>query len=599
MLVLAVLAGGLAGFGAAVLWLRRETRERAQRLAEQERRTDEQARGLELRTGSQRAMSQQLDASNAALRASLLTLERARIERAASERQHAESASLLEMVSASAPLGLAIVDRGGRVQRANDVFARIAGVMSEAMVDRPLRLMLPELASQLDSAMAPAVESGTAVTGIDVAWSTGGEGTRHWLVNVFPIRAGTVEPVIGVVTLETTERKLLEAELFHAQKLEAVGTFAGGISHEFNNILGGIIGYGELVRAEVLDRRQVAADLEELLLAAQRGRELVERILTFTRSRQPEVRPLDLGRAVTDVRRLIRATAPPNVDVRVHVDPTTPRIAADAALVRQMVLHLARNAVQAMPDGGALDISVEGYYLGDSAARARPTLREGPHVVLTVRDTGTGMDAETREHAFEPFFTTKPRGAGGGSGLGLTVVHSIMRDFHGAVELESAPDSGTTVRCLFPALPVAGSDAVSLGGGAPRARGEHVLCIDDEESLVLVARRRLEALGYRVTTVTDPHRAIELVRDPGNAFDIVLTDYLMPRLTGLDVAAEISRLAPDLPIVLVTGYLEDLDDDRLRAAGIRRLAKKPLTARQLAEVVRGALDQSPGDTTVR
>jgi hypothetical protein len=244
------------------------------------------------------------------------------------------------------------------------------------------------------------------------------------------------------------ERRSLSDRLRQSQKMEAIGTFAGGIAHDFNNLLVGIIGYAELIAQQVAHDPDLSADVAEVVAASQRGRQLVERILAFSRHEELRRAPVDLREIVSEVQHLLRATLPAGITLRVNTLPDTPPVLADATSVHQVLMNLATNATQSMPDGGTIDFTVEHLQVQADVARANPDLHEGPYLSLGVRDSGTGMDAKTIARAFEPFFTTKAKGKG--TGLGLAMVHIIMRDHAGSVLLESEPGTGTHVRCLFP-----------------------------------------------------------------------------------------------------------------------------------------------------
>jgi CheY-like chemotaxis protein len=242
---------------------------------------------------------------------------------------------------------------------------------------------------------------------------------------------------------------------------------------------------------------------------------------------------------------------------------------------------------RAMPRGGVLDITVEPQYLRDSVVHSHAGLHEGWYVVLAVRDTGTGMEPAVLARAFEPFFTTEPTGAG--TGLGLSMVRTIVTTHEGAVDLDSEPGRGTTVRCFFPALAETPELDRRRAGGLAEGRGERVLLVEDEPTLAEMGRRRLESLGCRVTACTDPARALEAFRAAPAAFDLLVSDYLMPGMVGLDLAREFHNLRPDLPIVLLTGYMEELPDEAIRAAGVRRLISKPVTLGDLSTALNEVL----------
>jgi signal transduction histidine kinase len=256
---------------------------------------------------------------------------------------------------------------------------------------------------------------------------------------------------ITAVKQAEQEHGRLEDQLRHTQKMEALRRLAGGVAHDFNNILSTIVGYAELVR-EALEDPAAVADMDEVLRAAARGKDLVERVLRFSRRQEVVPRAMDLGLVILEVTRLLRATLPTSIEIRLALDHTAPRVMADAISVHEVLMNLATNAAHAMPSGGLLDIDLKASTVSDRFACANPGLREGPHVLMAVRDTGHGMDPVTRTRAFEPFFTTKA--AGGGSGLGLALVHGILRDHGGAVWLESEVGQGTTVSCLFPAVEI-------------------------------------------------------------------------------------------------------------------------------------------------
>jgi PAS domain S-box-containing protein len=388
------------------------------------------------------------------------------------------------------------------------------------------------------------------------------------------------------------ERRRLEEELLHAQKLEAVGTMAGGIAHDFNNVLFAIVGYAELI-GKAKTRKQAAADLAELVRAAMRGRELIERILVFSRKGPMERRPLEMGPTVAEAVKLLRVTLPPSIEVRSRVHVEAPRILGDATSVHQILMNLATNAAYAMPAGGVLEIAVEPRYLADSAVRAHPGLHEGPYAVLVVRDTGTGIDRAAKGRVFEPFFTTKPRGSG--TGLGLSIVDAIVKRHEGAIELESEPGEGTRVTCFFPALTPTPAEERVDGREPPAGHGEQVLLVEDEPSLAQMNARRLEALGYVVTAERGAARALEIFRQRPAAFDVVVSDHLMPGMLGLDLARAVHDLRPGVPIVLLSGSIETLPDEASRTAGVRRVVRKPVTLLALGEAVHEALAETrPG-----
>jgi hypothetical protein len=493
-----------------------------------------------------------------------------------------------------------MVDAEGRIVLVNSEVERLFGYTREELLGRPVEMLVPQEFRRGH----PGDRSGFFSQPKTRAMGAGRDlfGLRKDGTQV-PVEIGLTPVVteeglfvisaivdIGARKAAEAERHQLENQLRQAQKMEAVGTLAGGIAHDFNNILGAVMGYAELALDHSRDRPQVVEDLEQLLLAAKRGRSLVDGILRFSRRMEPRRQPVDVGQVVAETSRLLRSTLPATIDLQVRLAPDTPRTLADVAALHQVVMNLATNAAHAMPQGGTLEIGLEHRYVRDSTARSRPGLREGPHLVLTVRDTGHGMDRETLERAVEPFFTTKP--AGTGSGLGLTMVHGMLRDHGGTLDLDSQPGTGTTVRCYLPAVPMDGDEEERIETRARRGSGQHVLYLDDEDSLAELGKRRLQAIGYRVTSCTDPTAALAAVRAAPDRFDLVVTDYWMPHMIGIDFARAVTELRPDLPVLLLTGYMDDLPEDALRAAGVIGVARKPVTLDELGEAVQRALDSA-------
>jgi CheY-like chemotaxis protein len=274
-----------------------------------------------------------------------------------------------------------------------------------------------------------------------------------------------------------------------------------------------------------------------------------------------------------------------SVDIELDIREV-PRVLADLASIHQVVTNLGTNAAHAMPAGGRLEIVLEPFYVRDSFARANPELHEGEYAVLTVRDTGHGMDAATRARVFEPFFTTKAPGSG--TGLGLAMVHGIMKEHHGAVLLTSETGQGTTVRCFFPSLLEEVRAGADTRTHAPRGRGQHVLFVDDEPGLARIGSRRLALLGYHVTLASNGKEALERFH-ADSSIEVVITDFTMPGMNGLELARELTRLRPDLPVIMTTGYIDEFPPDAISEAGVRRLVMKPVSMDDLGLVVAEAL----------
>jgi len=497
----------------------------------------------------------------------------------------------------SAPSGLLMTDARGNIVLVNRELERLFGFSREELLGRSVESLVPERFRRGHGGFRSGFMADPRMRAMGAGRDLYGlrkDGTEVPVeIGLTPVATAEGMFVLASIVDITArkraedERRRLEDDLRQAQKLEAVGTLAGGIAHDFNNILFGIVGYAELI-GKAANPAEARADLEELLKAAARGKQLVERIMVFSRRQPSERRPIEIGPAVSEAAKLLRATLPPSIDIRVSVHPEAPRVMGDATSIHQVLMNLGTNAAHAMPRGGVLEILVEPRYVRDSVVRSHPGLHEGPYAVLVVRDSGVGMDAAVRSRVFEPFFTTKPTGAG--TGLGLSMVHTIMTAHEGVIDLDSAPEQGTRVTCFFPALGASAEEERRQAEDAPRGRGERVLLVDDEPTLASMNKRRLESLGYVVTSDTEPERALETFRSGPGEFDVVITDYLMPRLAGLDLAREVHNLRPGVPIVLLTGYMEELPEETIRAAGVRRLVNKPVTTAELGAALRAILD---------
>ena len=496
----------------------------------------------------------------------------------------------------SSPSGILMSDAEGQIVLVNREIERLFGYVREELLGKPVELLVParfhghHAQDRRDFTTSPKVRAMGAGRELHGRRKDGTE---------VPLEVG-LTPVIteeGLFVLASVvdisarveaerNRRELEEQLRQSQKLEAVGTLAGGIAHDFRNILNGIIGYAELL-AKPLHGRQEAADLAQLRTYADRGRQLVDRILTFSRRSESVRQPVRLSASIDEVTGLLRSTLPSTIDIRLDVRADAPPVMADPTSVHQVLMNLCTNAAHAMVEGGMLSIAVEPLYVRDSIARANPDLHEGPYALLTVRDTGCGIDPAVVSRVFDPFFTTKPTGSG--TGLGLAMVHGIMKSHDGAVRLASTLHEGTEVRCYFPAVEAVLTEPVAADPEAAMGGGERILFVDDEPPLARLGQRRLEGLGYTVTVATSGGQALALFRADPYSFDLVITDFTMPDRSGLELAAELARTRPGLPVVLTTGHVEEFSPEALQAVGVREVLMKPVLLTELARAISGAL----------
>jgi two-component system, cell cycle sensor histidine kinase and response regulator CckA len=380
---------------------------------------------------------------------------------------------------------------------------------------------------------------------------------------------------------DITERKKseqahasLEAQLRESQKMEAIGTLAGGIAHDFNNILGTILGNVELARQDAASNWQALVSLDEIQKAGHRARDLVQQILSFSRRQPTSRRAMALAPVVEESVGLLRSAFQGSVRIEYRCAADTPTVMADPTQVQQVLLNLGANAAHAMEGRvGSIDIRVEGIMLDASVAQHGFQLRPGQYARVVVSDTGHGMDGATQRRIFEPFFTTKP--AGKGTGLGLSVVHGIMQTHGGAIIVHSEPGKGSRFELYFPRTEEAvdGMTATAAAGGG-HGNGQHILYIDDDEAQLYMNKRMLERWGYRVSAYLEQRDALDLLRAGNIPFDLVITDFNMPGMSGLEVAQAVRDAQPDLPVIVVSGYITDVLRAQAAAAGVCELMPK-------------------------
>jgi signal transduction histidine kinase len=383
-------------------------------------------------------------------------------------------------------------------------------------------------------------------------------------------------------------RRQLEEQLRQAQKMKAIGTLAGGIAHDFNNILTVIIPCTHLALEDAGDNPSVRENLQQVLLAADRARHLVQQILAFSRQQKQERGVIDLEPIVKESHKLLRSALPSTIQIVYHAEPGLPPVLADPTQILQVVMNLCSNAEHALRGRqGCIEIKLDSVAIDEAYAQRHPDLRPGRYTRLSVHDNGTGMTEDIQKRIFDPFFTTKAPGEG--TGLGLSVVHGIVKDHEGAILVHSQPGEGTTFEVHLPAQMADTVPEIALTTSGPRGRGEHILLVDDEAPVTRALSKTLEQAGYHVTAHTQPQTALEEFRFAPQTFDLVITDLTMPGLTGLQFSQQVQRIRPDLPIMLVTGFGGEWEQQNLESLGIRKVVIKPFHPQAILWLVHDVL----------
>jgi PAS domain S-box-containing protein len=569
------LLGGLASdmsYGIAALRLRRAHREAEEALRQRSRELQDLTQTLEQRV---RERTAQLSEANERL----LTETAARLRLAAAVEQAAE--------------GVVITDPRGVIEYVNPAFERmneLDGIdVRGQSYGRFLEGEGPEgkLRGKFEAALAAAKPWNVRGTRKRASGQTA---ELDVAVSLIRDETGRVTNFLAVER-DVTEQVRLQQHLRQTQKTEALGTLAGGIAHDLNNILNPIFINTELILLDAPLDDRMRQSLEMTLRAAERGRDLVKQIITFSRQKEKERRPVKVAPLVRESLKFLRSSVPKLIEIRESLGQETGQILADPVQVHQVIMNLCSNAAHAMRDcGGVLEVGLTELDVDDMLARRHPDLRPGPYLRLTVADSGVGMSSEVIERAFDPFFTTKAPGEG--SGMGLAVVQGIVRDHGGAISVYSEAGHGSTFNVFFPLIRGPEIHLDASPGGITGGR-ERILLIDDEEAQALSVARMLERLGYDLTTRTDPLEALDLFRREPGRFDLVITDQAMPRMMGARLAEEILKIRPDLPVILCTGFSEQVDANGAKKRGLREFLMKPFSLREISEVIRRALESGP------
>ena len=389
--------------------------------------------------------------------------------------------------------------------------------------------------------------------------------------------------------LDITKNLEMEKRVAQSQRMEAIGTLAGGIAHDFNNILFPIIGYTEMLKEDIPVDCSSHDHLEEIYHAALRARDLVKQILAFSRQTDQELMPIQLQPIIKEALKLLRASIPTLIDIQQNIDPACGIITADPTQLHQIIMNLTTNAYHAMEEsGGRLTVTLQQVRLEEDSA-VFPEMTPGEYALLTVSDTGIGIPKDLLEKIFDPYFTTKKESKG--TGLGLSIVHGIVKGYKGDIRIYSEPGKGAEVRVYLPIVKTNAEkkdiEQTLIPGGA-----ERLLLVDDEAPIVRMEKQMLERLGYRITTRTGSVEALEAFKANPDDYDLIITDMNMPNMTGVRLASEIRKIRPDAPIIICTGFSEQINEKQCKALGIQGYVMKPIIKRDIAETIRKVIDKN-------
>ena len=501
-----------------------------------------------------------------------------------------EQRALLTALVNAAPVAIVAVDAEERVTLWNPAAERLFGWSAAEVLGRPLPLSEP-FDSEEYQPVRDRVRSGQTVTGLETRRERKDGSRVDVLLSCAPFRDAQAD-LSGAIALyqDLTEYRRLEEQLRQSQKMEAIGQLAGGVAHDFNNLLTVIKAYSGIIADQMDDSNPLKVDVGEIQRAAGRASSLTQQLLAFSRKQVLEPGVLDLNTISRELEPMVRRLIGDDIQVVLRLDDTIGKVKADRSQVEQVLINLIVNARDAMPGGGTVSIETANVELSDSYARLRPVVAPGKYVMIAVSDTGEGMDEETQSRIFEPFFTTKP--AGKGTGLGLSTVYGIVKQSSGYIWVYSEPRIGTTFKVYLP-LMEAEEIRVAAAERAvrkPSLGSETVLLVEDEPSVRSIARRILERNGYTVLEAHDGRHALRVADQYRQPIQLLLTDMMMPELTGRDVWRSLAPKRSELRVLYMSGYT---NDDMVRRGLIdadSAFVQKPFTAVDLARAVRSTLD---------
>lgn len=510
-------------------------------------------------------------------------------------RQQVEALARFETIFEQAPIGIGLVSLDGRLLNTNSMMRDISGRSAEELATRNvLEYTLPEDVEEV-ARLYTAMLMGEHDSYRHVHRLYSKEGEVVWVDSATALLRDADGKPQGAVSMaqDITQRRAAEEQLRQSQRIDAIGQLTAGIAHDFNNLLLGMLGYTELARAEVDAKGPTAEYLRRIDASARRAAALTGQLLAFGRRQALHPEPLELNSLVSETVAMLRRVLGEQIELVTVLDPELDAVRADSGQMQQVLMNLALNARDAMPEGGALTIRTSNAEVGTDEVR-NLDLAPGSYVVLSVEDQGCGMEREISDRIFDPFFTTK--GVGKGTGLGLSSTYGIVKQSGGHIEVVSEPGRGSTFRSYLPAVPAAAlteeeqlPEPPRALSQAPQGEGRRILVVEDEEVVRTLLARTLERLGYAVETAEDPSFGLPLLRERGDEFALVISDMVMPHSTGAEFARQVAEWMPELPFIFMSGYTEDVV---AQSGAGGSFLQKPFTSESLASCVREALERA-------